>query len=194
MDTDDTESFALTAAERNTILAGLRCLQKHGPVSPAPDDDEAAILDDAAIDDLCEAINCGPNDVDPIQAAAGDMLQLLVDLLSPGSVNAGLLEEGRDLLARLGHDVRRPKDPSAAGVSPAPIVTLSQLERQISRLENGITRIADQIDRQVKAADGYAAQSVRKDEARPTVWELQNGHFRDLAKELRDEINWSQRA
>lgn len=39
-------------------------------------------------------------------AAAPEMLQMLVDLLKPGSVNGGLIEAGRDLLERLGHDVR----------------------------------------------------------------------------------------
>lgn len=134
-----------------------------------------------------------PSEIDPVRAAAGDMLDLLVNLLSPGSVNASLIEEGRDLLARLGHDVRQPNDASAKAAPPAPIVTLAQLERRIARLENGMTRIADQIERQAKASDGYAAQAAGKDEMRPTVWELQNGHFRDLAKELRDEIAWSKR-
>lgn len=38
--------------------------------------------------------------------AAPEMLALLVDILKPGSVNGGVIEQGRDLLARLGHDVR----------------------------------------------------------------------------------------
>ncbi|NEI71006.1 hypothetical protein GR212_15615 [Rhizobium lusitanum] len=41
-----------------------------------------------------------------IMTAAPEMLQVLIDLLKPGNVNAGVIEVGRDLLARLDHDVR----------------------------------------------------------------------------------------
>ena len=34
------------------------------------------------------------------------MLAMLVALLKPGSVNGGVIEDGRDLLAKLGHGVR----------------------------------------------------------------------------------------
>ena len=57
--------------------------------------------------DLPEGIEYAP--VDPLREAAPDMLAVLVDLLKPGSVNGGVIESGRDLLARLGHDVRAPK-------------------------------------------------------------------------------------
>lgn len=43
---------------------------------------------------------------DPVRDAAPDMLAALIDLLKPGSVNGAIIEAGRDLLARLGHDVR----------------------------------------------------------------------------------------
>ncbi|WPE19916.1 hypothetical protein [Shinella zoogloeoides] len=39
-------------------------------------------------------------------AASHEMLAMLIDLLKPGNVNGGIIEAGRDLLARLGHDVR----------------------------------------------------------------------------------------
>lgn len=43
---------------------------------------------------------------DPVHLAAGEMLELLKDILRPGSTNAAVLEAGRDMLARIGHDVR----------------------------------------------------------------------------------------
>ena len=47
-----------------------------------------------------------------------------------------------------------------------------------------VADVAKRIAAQVKASDAYAASAATKDEARPTVWELQNGHFRDLGVEL----------
>lgn len=38
--------------------------------------------------------------------AAPEMVNILIDLLKPGNVNASVIEVGRDLLARIGHDVR----------------------------------------------------------------------------------------
>jgi hypothetical protein len=42
----------------------------------------------------------------PVHLAAGEMLELLKDILRPGSTNAAVLEAGREMLSRLGHDVR----------------------------------------------------------------------------------------
>lgn len=48
------------------------------------------------------------HDVDfgPVVEAAGDMLATLINLLKPGSVCGSVIEDGRDLLARIGHGVR----------------------------------------------------------------------------------------
>ena len=46
-------------------------------------------------------------------------------------------------------------------------------------------KIADRIDRQVKASDGYAEEYAKEDEPRPTTWQISNSHFTDLARELR---------
>jgi len=48
------------------------------------------------------------HDVDfgPVVEAAGDMLAVLINLLKPGSVCGSVIEDGRDLLARIGHGVR----------------------------------------------------------------------------------------
>ena len=42
-----------------------------------------------------------------VHAAADELLKLAIDLLTPGSINASVIEDGRDLLARLGYDVRQ---------------------------------------------------------------------------------------
>jgi hypothetical protein len=41
-----------------------------------------------------------------LKTSVENMLNLLVNLLKPGSVNGAVIEEGRDLLASLGRDVR----------------------------------------------------------------------------------------
>ena len=52
---------------------------------------------------------------DPLRDAAPDMLAVLRDLLTPGRTSAGSIEAGRDLLARLGHDVRAKAEGRADG-------------------------------------------------------------------------------
>lgn len=56
----------------------------------------------AEYDAACAALNTR----DPMRDAAPDMLDMLADLLKPGSVNASVIEDARDLIARLGRDVR----------------------------------------------------------------------------------------
>ena len=83
------------------------------------------------------------------------------------------------------------------GIEPAAEAIYTLLEdkgvlsasSRLRLLELQIARIATQIERQVKAADGYAAMVATKEEGRPTTWELQNSHFRDLAKELQDLVS-----
>lgn len=53
-----------------------------------------------------------------------------------------------------------------------------------ARLRQTVADVARRIAAQAKASDAYAASAVTRHEARPTVWELQNGHFRDLGDEL----------
>ena len=48
-----------------------------------------------------------PLPADPLRDAAPDMLAALIDLLTPGLTSARAIEDARDLLARLGHDVRK---------------------------------------------------------------------------------------
>lgn len=55
---------------------------------------------------------------------------------------------------------------------------------RFARLYSTVADVAKRIEAQVKASDGYAAGAATKNEARPTVWEFQNGHFRDLGVEL----------
>lgn len=43
---------------------------------------------------------------DPVRDAAPVVLETLVNLLKPGSVSGAVIEQARDLLASLGHDVR----------------------------------------------------------------------------------------
>lgn len=57
-------------------------------------------------------------------------------------------------------------------------------QNRFARLYSTVADVAKRIAAQVKASDAYAASAATKTEARPTVWELQNGHFRDLGDEL----------
>lgn len=74
---------------------------------------------------------------DAPQTPDSEMLAMLVDLLKPGRVNGGVIEAGRDLLARLGHDVRgMPGDWSqpAPQTPDAPALMLAALKFTLDKM------------------------------------------------------------
>ena len=65
-----------------------------------------------------------------------------------------------------------------------PAATITALRKRVAELEGVSRDVATRMHRQVKASDGYAESAAKKDELRPTVWQICNSHFTDLAREL----------
>ena len=47
-----------------------------------------------------------------------------------------------------------------------------------------VQRLVEKFKKQLDVSDQYAKDVKPKDTSSPTVWELQNGHIRDLVTEL----------
>lgn len=62
---------------------------------------------------------------DRIRDAAEEMLSLLEKLLAPGSASGSLIEQGRDLLAKLGRDVRGAQSAWPAAIEIPKVLELS---------------------------------------------------------------------
>ena len=61
---------------------------------------------------------------------------------------------------------------------------ITALRARVEDLERVARDIAARMHRQVKASDAYAEEYAKKDEVRPTAWQIGNSHFTDMAREL----------
>ena len=74
--------------------------QRHIMADPSRDGRAIASIDPYEFDHETRMANLR------LIAAAPELFTLAIDMLKPGATSASLIESGRDLLARLGHDMR----------------------------------------------------------------------------------------
>ena len=112
----------------------------------------------AAVDAAKAFLAGTPSDApaDPVKA---EMLAVLIDLLTPGRTNGHVIETGRDLLARLGHDVRGPA--AAWGADPIKAEMLAALKAVKARtdFDDGhdlAPSVVDAVNAAIARAEGKA--------------------------------------
>jgi hypothetical protein len=90
-----------------------------------------------------------------------------------------------DIVERLNVAAKTAEASDWCSVGPNMLYEAAAEITRLRALVEEMGKIADRIDRQVKASDGYAEEYARADEMRPTTWQISNSHFTDLARELR---------